>query len=220
MAELLGNIRGPKGFKGDTGNGIAGIERTAGDGSSGTTDTYTVTYTDGNADSFTVYNGEDGQGTGDMKKSVYDPSGKNEDVFAYADGAEARAKAASRPASWMPTAAEVGAAASNHTHTASQVGAAAAGHTHTAAQVGAAVCSAAAAALTPEGWSALAQTVSVSGVTADDNVIISPSPADIGNWAKCGVYASAQATGSITFSCTTVPTAALTAQIMIVRQEA
>ena len=206
MAKLLGNIRGPKGFKGDTGNGIAGIERTAGDGSSGTTDTYTVTYTDGNADSFTVYNGEDGQGTGDMKKSVYDPSGKNEDVFAYADGAEARAKAASRPASWMPTAAEVGAAA--------------AGHTHTAAQVGAAVCSAAAAALTPEGWSALAQTVSVSGVTADDNVIISPSPADIGNWAKCGVYASAQATGSITFSCTTVPTAALTAQIMIVRQEA
>jgi len=37
----------------------------------------------------------------------------------------------------LPTPAEIGAAAANHTHTAAQVGAAASNHTHTAAQVGA-----------------------------------------------------------------------------------
>lgn len=31
--------------------------------------------------------GKDGQGTGDMSKSVYDPTGKNTDVYAYADEA-------------------------------------------------------------------------------------------------------------------------------------
>ena len=42
------------------GNGIDSILRTSGDGSPGTTDTYTITYTDTTADTFTVYNGQDG----------------------------------------------------------------------------------------------------------------------------------------------------------------
>ena len=44
-----------------TGRSIASIERTDGDGSPGTTDTYTITYTDETTDTFTVYNGADGK---------------------------------------------------------------------------------------------------------------------------------------------------------------
>ena len=56
---------------------ITNVARTSGTGAPGTTDTYTIT-TNGPAGSntftFQVYNGEDGTGTGDMKRSVYDPN--------------------------------------------------------------------------------------------------------------------------------------------------
>ena len=55
-------IQGVKGDTGNTGNGIATIARTAGTGASGTTDTYTITYTDTTTDTFSVYNGADGVG--------------------------------------------------------------------------------------------------------------------------------------------------------------
>lgn len=50
-------IQGIQGIQGETGNGINSIVRTSGDGSAGTTDTYTITYTDATTDTFTVYNG-------------------------------------------------------------------------------------------------------------------------------------------------------------------
>lgn len=43
------------------GVGIKSTQRTSGDGSPGTTDTYTITYDDGRTDTFTVYNGKDGE---------------------------------------------------------------------------------------------------------------------------------------------------------------
>ena len=46
------------------GKGITSIARTAGDGSPGTTDTYTVTYSDTTTYEFFVYNGADGVGGG------------------------------------------------------------------------------------------------------------------------------------------------------------
>lgn len=51
---------GTDGQSGQDGNGIQSVERTAGDGSAGTTDTYTITMTDGSTAQFTVYNGKDG----------------------------------------------------------------------------------------------------------------------------------------------------------------
>jgi hypothetical protein len=45
--------------KGDTGNGIIDIQRTAGDGSAGTVDTYTITLDDGSVRTFSVTNGVD-----------------------------------------------------------------------------------------------------------------------------------------------------------------
>ena len=47
---------------GADGRGIVSIARTDGDGSAGTIDTYTITYTDNTASTFTVYNGKDGRG--------------------------------------------------------------------------------------------------------------------------------------------------------------
>ena len=54
-------IQGIQGIQGLTGNGVASIIRTTGDGSPGTTDTYTITYTDDTTTTFTVYNGQDYQ---------------------------------------------------------------------------------------------------------------------------------------------------------------
>lgn len=74
--------KGDPGEKGDTGNGIVSITKT---GTQGLVDTYTILYTNGNTDTFTVTNGEDGSGAGDMKKSVYDA----DDTVANAGGIKA-----------------------------------------------------------------------------------------------------------------------------------
>ena len=49
---------GEQGIQGETGNGIASIQKT---GTSGLVDTYTITYTDGTTSTFTITNGEDGE---------------------------------------------------------------------------------------------------------------------------------------------------------------
>lgn len=51
--------RGEKGDTGDTGISIVSIARTNGDGSQGSTDTYTITMSDDNTYEFNVYNGTD-----------------------------------------------------------------------------------------------------------------------------------------------------------------
>ena len=51
------NLKGPKG---DKGTSITSIDRTEGNGAAGTTDMYTITYSDGTTSTFNVYNGEDG----------------------------------------------------------------------------------------------------------------------------------------------------------------
>lgn len=48
------------GSKGDSGRGISTIARTSGNGAAGTTDTYTITYSDGTKSTFSVYNGKNG----------------------------------------------------------------------------------------------------------------------------------------------------------------
>ena len=78
--------QGPQGEKGDTGGdgvGITSISLLSGTHAAGTTDTYRITLTDGSTQDFTVYNGADGSGSGDMSKSIYDPTNKNADAFDY-----------------------------------------------------------------------------------------------------------------------------------------
>lgn len=79
---------GDKGDKGDTGASMDRIEKVSGTGAPGTYDTYNVIMDNGQlGGQFQVYNGADGQGAGDMLRSMYDPQNKNTDVFAYIDQA-------------------------------------------------------------------------------------------------------------------------------------
>lgn len=73
------------------------------------------------------------------------------------------------------------------------------------------------AALTASAWSNNAQTVSASGVTTTNNVIVSPAAkasADI--WAESEVFCTAQGNGTLKFTCTDVPTADISVNIVIV----
>lgn len=49
-----------QGKDGSAGRGVKSIARTSGNGAAGTTDTYTITYTDNTTGTLTVYNGKDG----------------------------------------------------------------------------------------------------------------------------------------------------------------
>lgn len=63
-------------------------------------------------------------------------------------------------------------------------------------------------------WSNSVATVSVAAVTSTSDVIVAPAPASMSAWAAAGVYCSAQGSGTLTFTCSTTPTAALTANVM------
>lgn len=75
-------------FDGKDGRGIKSITRTAGNGAAGTTDTYTITYTDNTTSILTVYNGKDGtNGTSVTVQSVnesQEDGGNN--VVKFSDG--------------------------------------------------------------------------------------------------------------------------------------
>ena len=64
-------------------------------------------------------------------------------------------------------------------------------------------------------WSNNTQTVTVSGVTADNLVLVAPSPTDFTAYGSAEIRATAQATNSLTFTCTNTPTADLTVNIAI-----
>lgn len=76
-----------EGPPGPQGTSVKNIVRTSGTGAAGTTDTYTMYNSDDEIiGTFTVYNGADGLGSGDMLKSVYDTQNRNTDIFQYVDG--------------------------------------------------------------------------------------------------------------------------------------
>lgn len=65
-------------------------------------------------------------------------------------------------------------------------------------------------------WSDGAATVSVTGVTASNHVIVSPAEASRESYAECGVRCTAQAAGKLTFKCDTAPTAALSVNVLCI----
>lgn len=71
--------------------------------------------------------------------------------------------------------------------------------------------------LTAAGWSSNTQTVDVSNVKADSVVIVSPAPESFKAYGEAGIYCSAQAEGKLTFTCDSVPTAAITVNVVIPR---
>ena len=262
------------------GSSIQSIDRTSGTGAPGTTDTYTVTLTNGDTTTFQVYNGKDGSGSGDMTKAVYDPKGKAQDIFSYADtkyskpsggipkkdlasdvqaslgkadsalqnapvtsvnsktGAVSITKgdvglgnvdnvkqySASNPPPYPVTSVngKTGAVTVSVPTIPSTtslikgngsggVSAAVKGTDYAAPSVGVSVT------LRASGWNANAktQTVSVAGVTATVNLIITAAPGSYMAYAEAGVRCTAQGAGTLTFACETVPTADVAANVLI-----
>ena len=69
--------------------------------------------------------------------------------------------------------------------------------------------------LTVAGWSNNSQTVTVSEVTDNNAVVISPAPDSYTSYGEFRVYCSAQAANSLTFVCDSVPDVALAINIFI-----
>lgn len=63
-------------------------------------------------------------------------------------------------------------------------------------------------------WSANSQTINVAGVTANNVVLVSPTPVSADDYAAAGVLCVAQASGQLTFTCTTTPLVDLTVNIV------
>jgi len=84
LSEVLGKLQydwsnvWTTGLTGTTGRWIVDIQKTQ---TVGLVDTYTVTFSDATSMSFDVTNW-----AGDMNSSMYDPTGRQQDVFAYIDG--------------------------------------------------------------------------------------------------------------------------------------
>ena len=80
---------------------------------------------------------------------------------------------------------------------------------------GKATVSSVSVSLTVANWSNNSQTVSVTGVTASNNVIVSPAPASIDAYVAAGIKCTAQGTNSLTFTCTTTPTVAISVNVLV-----
>lgn len=70
--------------------------------------------------------------------------------------------------------------------------------------------------LTAAGWdsSALTQTVSASNVTADNIVWVSPAAASFDAYGKAGIRGTAQGEGTITFTCSKLPTEEISVEVV------
>ena len=64
-------------------------------------------------------------------------------------------------------------------------------------------------------WSSNTQTVNVTGVTASNIVFVSPAPASAADYAAAGIVCTAQGSGTLTFTCTTVPSNVITVNVVI-----
>ena len=71
-------------------------------------------------------------------------------------------------------------------------------------------------ALDASGWSPdKRRTVTVEGVTASNHIIVSPAPESMEAAGKAGLYAVAQAAGSLTFACSKVPEGFVNINVLI-----
>lgn len=68
--------------------------------------------------------------------------------------------------------------------------------------------------LTVVGWVSNAQTVSASNVTADNIIWVSPTAASFDAYGKAGIRATAQGDGTLTFTCTKIPTEEITVEVV------
>lgn len=89
------------------------------------------------------------------------------------------------------------------------------GGTWTAASPSGAAYSPVAVSIPASAWSGTTATVSVTGVTASNDVIVAPASASTTAWAAARIYCSAQGAGTLTFTCSAAPSVDVTANVMI-----
>lgn len=65
-------------------------------------------------------------------------------------------------------------------------------------------------------WSSNTCTKSVSGVTASNNIVVSPDPSSFLAYGEAQIRATAQGSGTVTFACETVPSASVSVIVLIV----
>ena len=72
------------------------------------------------------------------------------------------------------------------------------------------------ATLASSGWnSSNQQTVSVTGVTASNLVLVSPAPASFIAYGEANIYCLSQASGTLTFKCESIPDTNITVNVVI-----
>ena len=73
------------------------------------------------------------------------------------------------------------------------------------------------AMLRASGWDSTAKTVTarVAGITAASHIIVTPMAASFEAWWQAGVRCTTQSADTLTFQCTTIPSANLTASVLI-----
>lgn len=70
--------------------------------------------------------------------------------------------------------------------------------------------------LTSAWWSSNEQTVTATGVTSSNTVIVSPAPANMEDYTDWKVLCTAQGTDSLTFTCDTEPSNDITVNVVII----
>ena len=106
-AQGIQGVQGPQGAPGVggvDGRGIVSMVRTNGTGVPGTTDTYTITYSDATTSTFQVYNGADGNGTGDMLATTYDTNADGKVNSADSADSVPWSGVSGKPATFSPSA--------------------------------------------------------------------------------------------------------------------
>lgn len=83
------------------------------------------------------------------------------------------------------------------------------------ANIGAVSMKTATVSLYVSGWSSNQQTVSVSGVTEDNTIIVTAAPASYEHYHECAVRCTAQGNNTLTFVCEDKPSVALVANVVI-----
>lgn len=60
----------------------------------------------------------------------------------------------------------------------------------------------------------ISQTINVTGVTATNVVMVSPTPVSAEDYAQAGIVCTAQSAGTLTFTCKTIPSVDLTLNVV------
>lgn len=85
----------------------------------------------------------------------------------------------------------------------------------TAEEIGAVTQTTTTITLASTDWSSHTQTKTVSGVTADNTVIVAPASASAADYAAAEILCTAQGVNSLTFTCTTDPTNNISVNVVI-----